>query len=84
MIVQAVLIMLIVGGAAGWLAGQIVSGVGFGLVGNIVVGILGAIVAGILLSTFFSFDTTAGQIVSAAIGAIILLFLVSFAKRRFA
>ena len=42
---QALLILLIVGAIAGWLAGVIMRGVGFGLVGNIIVGIVGAVIA---------------------------------------
>ena len=49
MTVEAILIILIVGAVAGWLAGQIVRGMGFGLIGNIVVGIVGAFIAGWLL-----------------------------------
>ncbi|MEM6499044.1 MAG: GlsB/YeaQ/YmgE family stress response membrane protein, partial [Pseudomonadota bacterium] len=41
----AIIIMLLVGAVAGWLAGQIMKGAGFGLIGNIIVGILGAIIA---------------------------------------
>ena len=42
----AIIIMLAIGAVAGWLAGLIYSGAGFGLIGNIIVGIVGAIVAG--------------------------------------
>ena len=49
MTIESLLIFLIVGAVAGWLAGQIVKGHGFGLVGNIVVGIVGAFLAGFLL-----------------------------------
>ena len=41
---QALIILLIVGAIAGWLAGQVVKGYGFGLVGNIVVGVIGAFI----------------------------------------
>jgi uncharacterized membrane protein YeaQ/YmgE (transglycosylase-associated protein family) len=44
----ALLVILIIGAVAGWLAGQIVKGYGFGLAGNIVVGIVGALIAGFL------------------------------------
>ena len=50
----AIIIMLLVGAVAGWLAGQIMKGAGYGLIGNIIVGILGAIVAGFLLPGFFT------------------------------
>ncbi|WP_386067328.1 GlsB/YeaQ/YmgE family stress response membrane protein [Tahibacter sp. UC22_41] len=49
MTVQTLLVWLVVGAVAGWLAGQIVKGHGFGLVGNIIVGIVGAFLAGWLL-----------------------------------
>jgi uncharacterized membrane protein YeaQ/YmgE (transglycosylase-associated protein family) len=46
MTIEALIIWLVIGAAAGWLAGQIVKGYGFGLIGNIVVGIIGAVLAG--------------------------------------
>jgi uncharacterized membrane protein YeaQ/YmgE (transglycosylase-associated protein family) len=79
-----IIIMLVIGAVAGWLAGLIYSGEGFGLIGNIIVGILGAIIAGFLLPGFLQFPGIVGQIISAAIGAIILLFLVNFVYRRVA
>ena len=77
----AIVVMLAIGAVAGWLAGVIYSGAGFGLVGNIIVGILGAIIAGALLPGYLHFSGIGGQIISAAIGAIILLFLVSLVRR---
>ena len=77
----AIILMLVIGAVAGWLAGVIYSGEGFGLVGNIIVGILGAIIAGALLPGFLHFSGVIGQIISDAIGAIILLFLVNFVYR---
>ena len=46
MTIEALIIWLVIGAVAGWLAGLIVKGYGFGLVGNIVVGIIGAVLAG--------------------------------------
>jgi uncharacterized membrane protein YeaQ/YmgE (transglycosylase-associated protein family) len=77
----AIIIMLAIGAVAGWLAGLIYSGSGFGLIGNIIVGILGAIVAGFLLPGYVPAGI-AGQIISAAIGAIILLFIIGLVRRR--
>ena len=77
----AIVVMLAIGAVAGWLAGVIYSGAGFGLVGNLIVGILGAIIAGALLPGYLHFSGIGGQIISAAIGAIILLFLVSLVRR---
>jgi len=80
----AIVVMLAIGAVAGWLAGLVYSGAGFGLIGNIIVGILGAIIAGALLPGFLQFPGIVGQIISAAIGAVILLFLVNFVYRRVA
>ena len=46
---QALIIWLIVGGVAGWLAGMVVKGGGYGLIGDIIVGIIGGLIAGWLL-----------------------------------
>jgi uncharacterized membrane protein YeaQ/YmgE (transglycosylase-associated protein family) len=78
---QALIIFLIIGAVAGWLAGQIMSGGGFGLIGNIVIGIIGAFVAGFLLPGFFPLGGIIGSIIHAAIGAIIVLFVVGLIKR---
>ena len=77
----AIIILLAVGAVAGWLAGLIYSGAGFGLIGNIVVGILGAILAGLLLPGILPIGGIPGEIISATIGAIILLFLVGVFRR---
>jgi uncharacterized membrane protein YeaQ/YmgE (transglycosylase-associated protein family) len=83
MTIETLLVFLIVGAVAGWLAGQIVKGHGFGLVGNIVVGIVGAFLAGFLLPRLglaIGGGMIAG-IINAMIGAIILLVLIGFLKR---
>jgi len=83
MAIESLLVMLIVGAIAGWLAGQIVRGYGFGLVGNIVVGIVGAFIAGFLLPRLGLGIATGmiGAIIYAAIGAVILLVLVGLIRR---
>ena len=78
---QALIIFLIIGAVAGWLAGQIMAGGGFGLIGNIIVGIVGAFVAGFLLPGFFPLGGIVGSIIHAAIGAVIVLFVVGLIKR---
>jgi len=80
---MGLIVFLIVGAIAGWLAGQVVKGGGFGLVGDIIVGILGAIIAGFLFSKLgFSLGAgILGEIISAAIGAIILLIVLRLIKR---
>jgi uncharacterized membrane protein YeaQ/YmgE (transglycosylase-associated protein family) len=83
MALEALIIFLIIGAIAGWLAGQIMTGGGFGLIGNIVVGIIGAFVAGWLFPNF-GFEIggpLVGAIINAAIGAIIVLFVVGLVKR---
>jgi uncharacterized membrane protein YeaQ/YmgE (transglycosylase-associated protein family) len=74
---------LIVGLIAGWLAGQLVKGGGFGLIGDLVVGVVGAFLGGFL---FASLGVSAGggligSIIVATIGAVVLLLLVRLIKR---
>lgn len=73
---------LLVGLAAGWLAGQITRGAGWGLLGNLVVGVLGAVVGGALFRVvgFVAYGLVA-DLISATIGAILLLFLLSRVAR---
>jgi uncharacterized membrane protein YeaQ/YmgE (transglycosylase-associated protein family) len=81
--VETLLIWLLVGAAAGWLAGMIVSGGGFGLLGDIVVGILGAFAGGWLLPKL-GIHLGVGlvsAIASAAIGAVVLLLLLRLIRR---
>jgi uncharacterized membrane protein YeaQ/YmgE (transglycosylase-associated protein family) len=75
--IQSVLVFLIVGAIAGWLAGVIVKGFGFGLLGNIVVGIVGAFIAGWVFPQL-GWGVGGGflwAILHATIGAVILLVL---------
>lgn len=83
MTVESILVFLIVGAVAGWLAGQIVKGHGFGLVGNIVVGIVGAFIAGWLLPMvgLAIGGGIVAAIINALIGAVILLVLIGLIKR---
>jgi uncharacterized membrane protein YeaQ/YmgE (transglycosylase-associated protein family) len=80
---QSLIIFLIVGAIAGWLAGQIMRGGGFGLVGDIIVGIIGAFLAGLLFPRLGLHIGSGllGAIISATIGACILLFLVRLLRR---
>jgi uncharacterized membrane protein YeaQ/YmgE (transglycosylase-associated protein family) len=83
MTVQALIIWLVIGAIAGWLAGQIVKGYGFGLIGNIVVGIVGAFIAGWLLPRigFVLIGGVVAEIINAVIGAVILLVVIGFFRR---
>ncbi|MEO5759555.1 MAG: GlsB/YeaQ/YmgE family stress response membrane protein [Mesorhizobium sp.] len=81
--VESLLVVIIIGAIAGWLAGLIVSGFGFGLIGNIIVGIVGAFIAGWLFPRI-GFSIGGGilaSIIHATLGAIILLVLVKVLKR---
>ena len=79
----AILVWIIVGAVAGWLAGLVVRGFGFGLVGNIILGIIGALVAGWLLPRvgIYIGGNIVGDIINALIGAIIVLFVIGLLKR---
>jgi uncharacterized membrane protein YeaQ/YmgE (transglycosylase-associated protein family) len=82
MTAQSLIIWLIVGAIAGWLAGIVVRGYGLGIVGNIVVGILGAFVGGWLIGgAGWLPNGLFGSIVSATIGAVILLLLLRLVRR---
>ena len=72
----------IVGIVAGWLAGQIMKGAGFGLVGNLVVGVIGAFVGGLVFNALgLSAYGTLGAIIMATVGAVVLLAIVGALKR---
>ena len=81
--VNSIIIMLIIGAIAGWLAGQIVRGFGFGLLWNIILGIVGAFIGVWLLRQlgFMPFAGFIGSIVNAVIGAVVLLVIVGFIRR---
>lgn len=82
--IQSIVIWLAIGAIAGWLAGIVVKGGGFGLVGDIIVGILGAFVGGWLLGVLgvaFPGPAIVATILSATAGAIVLLLIVKVLKR---
>jgi uncharacterized membrane protein YeaQ/YmgE (transglycosylase-associated protein family) len=80
---QSLIVLLIVGAIAGWLAGLIVKGYGFGLIGNIVVGVIGAFIGGWLFPSLGLWDLPGivGVIVSAVLGAVILLIIIGLIRR---
>ena len=80
---QALIVTLVIGAIAGWLAGLIVRGAGFGLIGNIVIGIIGALVAGWLLPQLGVNlgSGTVRDIINATIGAVIVLVILSLVRR---
>lgn len=79
---QSILAWIIIGAIAGWLAGLLVKGYGFGLIGNIIVGILGAGIAGILAPRLGIYtESFGGNIVAATLGALVLLLIVGLVRR---
>ncbi|HMF69328.1 MULTISPECIES: GlsB/YeaQ/YmgE family stress response membrane protein [Phyllobacterium] len=80
---ESLLIFLLVGLIAGWLASQLVRGGGFGLVGDLVVGVIGAFIAGYLFPRLgISLGSgIIGAIIAATVGAVILLFILRAVKR---
>jgi uncharacterized membrane protein YeaQ/YmgE (transglycosylase-associated protein family) len=81
--IESLIVFLIVGAVAGWLAGLLVKGYGFGLIGNIVVGIVGALIAGWLFPAL-GLQLGSGilaAIIHSTIGAVILLVLLRLVKQ---
>ena len=77
-----ILVFLAIGLLAGWLAGLIWKGGGFGLIGNIVVGVIGALVGGFVLKFIgFQYSSLIPRIIAAVIGALILLWIINFVKK---
>ena len=84
MATNSLIVILVIGLIAGWLAGKIMGGGGFGLIGDIVIGVIGAFIGGWLWGTLHlpvlgPWWLTA--IVSVVVGACILLFLIRLVKR---
>lgn len=82
---QSLLIFLLVGIVAGWIAGKVVRGAGFGLIGDLIVGIVGAFIGGWLLPrvgvTAIVHNPIIDSILFAAIGAIVLLLILRLVRR---
>jgi len=73
---------LVIGLVAGWLAGQLMKGGGFGLIGDLVVGVIGAFIGGWLLGLLgIAWGGLIGSLVTAFIGAVVLLYVVRLIKR---
>ncbi len=79
---ESILAWIVIGAIAGWLAGLLVKGYGFGVIGNIVVGILGAGVAGVLAPRLGLYtESFGGNIVASLLGALVLLLLIGLVRR---
>ena len=82
MTIGGLILFIVIGGIAGWLAGLIMSGGGFGLIGDIVVGVIGALIGGWLFGLFgIAAGGLIGSLIAALIGAIILIFIIRLMKR---
>jgi uncharacterized membrane protein YeaQ/YmgE (transglycosylase-associated protein family) len=83
MSLTGLLIWLLIGAIAGWLAGLIVKGYGFGIIGNIIVGIVGAFVGGWLFGQLGigSGQGVLGSIAGATVGAVVVLLLLRLVRR---
>jgi len=80
--ITGLLIFLAIGAIAGWLAGNLIKGGGFGLFGNIVIGIIGAVVGGFVFGLFgITAGGIIGSIVTATVGAALFLYVVSIIKK---
>lgn len=73
---------LLIGLAAGWLAGQIMKGGGFGLVGDLIVGVIGAMLGGVIFRLLgIAAVGLLGSLIMATLGAVVLIFLLRQIKR---
>jgi uncharacterized membrane protein YeaQ/YmgE (transglycosylase-associated protein family) len=79
---ESLLIILVVGLIAGWLAGQIVQGTGFGLIGDLIIGVAGAFVGGWLLPQLGIYlgSGTISAVIDATTGALILLLIMRMVR----
>jgi uncharacterized membrane protein YeaQ/YmgE (transglycosylase-associated protein family) len=74
--------ILLIGLVAGFLAGKIMKGGGFGLIGNLVVGLVGSVIGGFTFRLLgFQSTSVLGVLLTATVGAVILLFLVGLIKK---
>lgn len=78
----SILMFLLIGAVAGWLAGKITKGKGFGLLGNLIIGVLGALIGGVVFSLLgLSSHGMIGSLVTALAGAVLLLYLIGLLKK---
>ena len=74
---------ILIGIAAGWLAGQIMRGGGYGLIGDMIVGLVGGLIGGALFGSFGVYSVgLLGQLVIATVGAIVLVAILRLINRK--
>jgi uncharacterized membrane protein YeaQ/YmgE (transglycosylase-associated protein family) len=77
-----IILFLLIGMAAGWLAGQLVKGRGFGVIENLIIGVIGALIGGFVFGALnVNVGGMLGQLIAATVGAIILLYLLKLIRR---
>lgn len=82
MTLKALLVFLLIGAIAGWIAGLLMKGKGFGLAGNIVIGIIGALVGGFLFGLLgIHAGGFLGSIITATIGAVLLIWVIGLIRK---
>lgn len=81
---EQLVVFLLIGGVAGWLAGLIMKGGGFGIPGNIIAGVIGAVLGGWLFGVLGISvgGQWVGSLVTATVGAVILLFAIGFIRKK--
>ncbi len=80
--VSGLVAMLVIGAIAGWIAGNLMKGGGFGLIGNIAVGVIGSFVGNALFRSLgMHSGGFVGSVITATIGAVVLLVVVGFFKK---
>ena len=81
-VMMNLLIFLLIGAVAGWIAGNLMKGGGYGLVGNMVIGVIGAFIGKYVFGYLgFSFGGMIGTLMAAVLGSVILIFIVGLFKR---
>lgn len=79
---MGIIAFLVIGALAGWIAGKLMKGRGFGLLGNIVIGIVGSVIGGFVFGLLgISAGGFVGSLVMATVGAALLLYIVSLLRR---
>ena len=82
MSLSALIWFLLIGLLAGWLAGQVMRGGGFGIVGDMIVGVIGALIGGWVFGLLgIGAGGLIGALITAFVGAVILLFLIRLIRR---
>jgi uncharacterized membrane protein YeaQ/YmgE (transglycosylase-associated protein family) len=80
--ITSLLIFLLIGAIAGWIAGSVMKGKGYGIIGNMVIGIVGAVIGGFIFGLLgISAGGLIGSLITATVGAIALIFVVRLIKK---